>query len=276
MQRRNFLRDLSCSALLLLANGGIKPLQAAGLLSAQAPDRFRFAITSDGHYGQPKTSYDDFYRDICKAINAFHQRSPLQFTVANGDLFHDQPAFLEAAANALKPIATPLYVTKGNHDMVSDNRWKEVWKQDVNQAVELGDNILLLGTTSDEKGTYLSPNSDWFAEQFKKYSSAKNIFLFFHITPIKWTQHAVDANAFQQLLKEQKNIRAAFNGHDHQEDGVKMFGSIPFLFDGHFGGSWGVNYRGFRVVEILPDNSLLTYMMSPVEKMAELSIYNSL
>ena len=29
MQRRNFLRDLSCSALLLLANGGIKPLQAA-------------------------------------------------------------------------------------------------------------------------------------------------------------------------------------------------------------------------------------------------------
>lgn len=259
-----------------MANGGIRTLQAGSLLPAQSAERFRFAVTSDGHYGQPKTDFDDYYQTICSAINAFHQRSPLQFTVANGDLIHDNPDFLEASANALKPITTPLYVTKGNHDRVSDARWKEVWNQDVNQAVELGENILLLGTTSDEKGTYLSPDTDWFATKLKHYKDAKNIFLFFHITPVKWTEHAVDAGAFQQLLRSHKNIRAAFNGHDHQEDGVKMFGSIPFLFDGHFGGSWGVNYRGFRVVELLPDNSLLTYMMSPLEKMAELSIYNSL
>lgn len=276
MQRRKFLRDLSCSALLLMANGGIKTVNAGGFLPQQAPDRFRFAVTSDGHYGQPKTTYDDYYREICSAINAFHQQSPLQFTVANGDLFHDNPDFLEGAVKALKPIATPLYVTQGNHDHVSAARWKEAWNQEVNQAVELGENILLLGTTSNEKGIYLSPDTEWFASKFKQYKNAKNIFLFFHITPIKWTDHGVDAQAFQQLLKEQKNVRAVFNGHDHHEDGVKMFGSIPFLFDGHFGGSWGVNYRGFRVVELLPNNSLLTYMMSPVEKMAELSIYNSL
>lgn len=276
MQRRKFLRDLSCSALLLMANGGIKTVNAGGFLPQQAPDRFRFAVTSDGHYGQPKTTYDDYYREICSAINTFHQQSPLQFTVANGDLFHDNPDFLEGAVKALKPIATPLYVTQGNHDHVSAARWKEAWNQEVNQAVELGENILLLGTTSNEKGIYLSPDTEWFASKFKQYKNAKNIFLFFHITPIKWTDHGVDAQAFQQLLKEQKNVRAVFNGHDHHEDGVKMFGSIPFLFDGHFGGSWGVNYRGFRVVELLPNNSLLTYMMSPVEKMAELSIYNSL
>ncbi|WP_290791643.1 metallophosphoesterase family protein [Flavihumibacter sp. UBA7668] len=276
MQRRKFLRDLSCSAFLLMANGAIKPIQAAGLLPSQTPERFRFAITSDGHYGQPNTPFDEYYRQICSAINTFNQQAPLKFTVANGDLIHDNPNFLEASAKALKPISTPLYVTKGNHDRVTDARWKEIWNQDVNHAVELGDNVLLLGTTSNEKGTYLSPDTAWFETQLKKYSSAKNIFLFFHITPIKWTEHAVDATNFQQLLKQHKNIRAAFNGHDHQEDGVKMFGSIPFLFDGHFGGSWGVGYRGFRVVEILPDNSLLTYMMSPIEKMAELTIFNSL
>lgn len=267
---------MSCSALLLLADGAMKSLNAAALSGIPRANRFRFAVTSDGHYGEPKIPYEAYYSQITAAINQFHQKTPLQFTVANGDLFHDNPVFLPAAVSALKKLDTPLYVTKGNHDKVSDTAWQKAWGMPVNDAVEMGDQVLLFGTTSNENGDYLPPNAAWFEQQLRQYTSAKNIFLFFHITPIRWTQHATDAKDFQQLIQRHKNIRAAFNGHDHDQDGVKMFANIPFLFDGHFGGSWGTGYRGFRVVEILEDNSLLTYMMSPTEKMAELTIFNSL
>jgi hypothetical protein len=49
-----------------------------------------------------------------------------------------------------------------------------------------------------------------------------------------------------------------------------MARNIPFLFDSHVGGSWGTPYRGFRVVELLNDGTLVTYMMNPTEKLTEL------
>lgn len=282
MQRRKFLQNLSASMLLLMANGNIRSVQASPLDGTSLTghptqdNRFRFAITSDGHYGQPNTPFAENFDLITASINSFHATSPLQFCVVNGDIIHDNPAFLEPAAAALKAIKPPFYVTKGNHDMVSEARWKEVWKMPVNHSVEMGDNVLLLGTTADEKGKYLAPDTDWFRQQLKQYKSVKNIFIFIHITPVKWTKHAVDGKDFQQLLKESSNVRAVFNGHDHDQDGVKMMGNIPFLFDGHFGGNWGTAYKGFRVVELMEDNSLLTYIMNPLEKMSELNIYNSL
>lgn len=276
MQRRKFLQNASYSALLLLANGSIRSARAADFRPAPHAERFRFAVTSDGHYGEKGTSFVENFDRIRISINSFHQSSPLQFVVANGDLIHDDPVHLEPAAAALKKITPPLYVTKGNHDMVSASRWEEVWGIGINHAVEMGDNALLFGTTANEKGNYLSPDVGWFEQQLKKYSGARNVFIFCHITPVKWTVHGIDAKGFQTLIKGFPNIRAVFNGHDHDQDGIKMMGNIPFLFDGHFGGSWGTSYRGFRVVETLDDNSLLTYMMDPIEKMPEIQIYNDL
>jgi hypothetical protein len=48
-----------------------------------------------------------------------------------------------------------------------------------------------------------------------------------------------------------------------------MRGGIPFVFDAHFGGSWGTDYRGFRVVELMKDNSIVTYLMNPLTKIRE-------
>ena len=48
-----------------------------------------------------------------------------------------------------------------------------------------------------------------------------------------------------------------------------MQNGLPFIFDSHIGGSWGTDYKGFRVVEILKDNKLLTYMMNPSVKLKE-------
>ncbi len=51
-----------------------------------------------------------------------------------------------------------------------------------------------------------------------------------------------------------------------------MRGDIPFVFDAHFGGNWGTSYRGFRVVELMKDNSVLTFIMNPTEKIQKATI----
>ena len=257
--------------MLLLASGGLR--KGALAFAAGGKPVLRFAVTSDGHYGEKGTPYDEYYPKIVGAINDLHVRRPLAFCVANGDLMHNDPAMLEPAARILKTLAMPLYVTKGNHDRVTDERWASVWGMPVNHDVRIGDDVLLLGNTANIKGEYLEPDVDWFREKLVHYKDARSIFIFLHITPVKWTENGVDGAAFQKLVRDTPNIRAIFNGHDHDQDGIKFLGNTPFLFDGHFGGSWGTAYKGFRVVEMLEDNSLLTYLMDPVQQMPVVNLY---
>lgn len=268
MDRRKFTKNIS-SAFLLVAGGSVLPLKA---FPSNQNIKLRFAVTSDGHYGQPQTDYEGFHHTITKAINDFHDKNTLDFCVVNGDIIHDNPDVLDAAAKSLKTIRPPLFVTKGNHDMVSAEKWETVWSMPVNHAVVLKEQVILLGTTSNEKGEYLCPDLEWFTQKLEEYKDAENIFIFIHITPVRWTTHSKDCVPFQKLIRKNKNIRAVFNGHDHDEDGINQLAHIPFLFDGHFGGNWGTSYRGFRVVEMLQDNSLFTYMMDPFIKAETIKI----
>ena len=57
-------------------------------------------------------------------------------------------------------------------------------------------------------------------------------------------------------------VRAAvFNGHDHDHDDIKTDAGLPYLFDAHYGGHWGTDYRGFRLVEV-GEGGLTTRMIS--------------
>ncbi|HEY6506042.1 MAG TPA: metallophosphoesterase, partial [Chitinophagaceae bacterium] len=106
-------------------------------------------------------------------------------------------------------------------------------------------------------------------QKLEEHKKQKNVFIFIHINPGKLTRHAVDCPAFFDLLSKYKNVRAVFNGHDHDEDNIKLKNDIPFIFDAHFGGNWGTTYKGFRVVELRKDNSLLTYILNPSDKLNE-------
>lgn len=258
MHRRNFIRTVSGS-LFLLANGNI--VRAASFNEQKV--LLRFAIASDGHYGEAKTEFGTYYKSLVKSINEFHGKLPLNACVINGDIIHNEPAFMPEAAKELQQLQVPFYVTRGNHDRVTADVWQQTWNMPLNHAVVIQDQVFLLGDTSNEKGKYLPPDPDFFNENFKHYKHAKNIFIFLHITPVKWTENAVDGIEFQKLIQKQKNIKAIFNGHDHDQDNIKMLGNIPFLFDGHFGGSWGTSYRGFRIVELLDDNTMRSYIMNP-------------
>lgn len=103
-------------------------------------------------------------------------------------------------------------------------------------------------------------------QKLEAHKKRQHTFIFLHIPQAKWTANAIDTPAFFELLKKYPNVKAVFHGHEHDQDGVKMRDNIPFLFDSHFGGNRGTNYKGFRVVGLLKDHSMLTYLMNPIEK----------
>lgn len=263
--RRDFIKTISSASLVLLGGNVVNllPAQAAALNKNAS---LRFVIASDGHYGQEGTESDLFYETLIKHVSDFHANNKLDFCVINGDIIHDNKDFLTAAKKHLDKLPVKYFVTKGNHDRVSDQFWNEVWGMPVNHEVRLKANTLLLGSTSNEKGDYLSPDLAWMKEKLDANRKQDNVFVFIHIPQAKWAGASIDTPAFFELLKQYGNVRGVFHGHEHNEDGVRTVNSTPFMFDSHFGGSWGTSYRGFRVVELMKEKSFMTYIMNPTEK----------
>jgi len=64
MKRKDFL-ELSIPAFLLLANGRVVKAQEFLLSESHRKKvKLRFAVASDGHYGQPGTEYEKFFSTI--------------------------------------------------------------------------------------------------------------------------------------------------------------------------------------------------------------------
>jgi len=265
MKRKEFLR-LAAPAFLLLANGKIVKAHNYFLSEENKKVKLRFVVASDGHYGQPETDYANYYADTIKHINDTHAKNPFSFCVINGDIIHDDKNFYPAAKKALDNLHMKYYVSQGNHDHVMADEWQAIWNMPVNYDFSQDNNSFLIGTTSNEKGEYLCPDVKWFSEKLEEHKSQQNVFIFIHINPGKQTKNAVDCPELFDVFAKYKNIRAVFNGHDHDEEGIKMKNNIPFVFDAHFGGNWGTAYRGFRIVELMKDNSVHTYIMNPAEK----------
>jgi predicted phosphodiesterase len=250
--RRNFLKLFPALSFVGVTNE-----------QAQKPSGLRFAVASDGHYGQPDTDYELFHSDVIRWLNQEKLQKSLDFVVFNGDLIHNEPTLLYDVKTVFKKLSMPYYVTRGNHDMVGLDVWKSTWGYPTNHSFEKGDYAFILGDTSNEKGKYLCPDINWLREELAKYSSKKGIFIFLHITPAKWTAHGVDCKEVTDLIENTPNVKAIFNGHDHDEDDKKMGGKKPYFFDGHFGGSWGTTYKGYRIVEIDKDGNWKSYQYNP-------------
>lgn len=269
INRRDFFRGVS-AAIVISACG--KLASAATGKDFRSKTVFRFAVGSDWHYGEPGTQYEQFYNNLQEAFQAYEKQNPCSFFVLNGDVIHNDPSFLKPASEMMRKIHSRVLATRGNHDQVTPEAWQEAWGFPLNHDVVIGDNVILLGDTADINGKYLSPDVPWFTQKLEQHKNAANIFIFVHITPVKWTKHGIDAAEFQALIKRYPNVRAVFNGHDHDEDGVKLLDNkIPFLFDSHVGGSWGTAYKGFRVVELKADGTLLSFIMNPHQKQNEQS-----
>lgn len=255
------------------AVGGFKKINAASVFENRNKVALRFVVASDAHYGQPGTPYDAMMELVINQINDFNKQTPLDFCVINGDIIHNEKHLLPLAKQKLDALDPKYYVTRGNHDMVSADFWNEVWGMPLNHTVIAKDQAVILADTSNEAGKYLSPNLEWLQEQLEANNKRKHVLLFLHIPQKAWTANAINTPDFESLVDKYPNVTAIFHGHEHDQDGVKLLGSrqTPCLFDAHMGGSWGTPYKGFRVVEILKDGTLVSYMMNPTQKINDYS-----
>ena len=267
--RRRFIQQVSFATAWIIG-GSITDLSAEDVHNQSAHVKLRFVLASDFHYGQANTAFDEMADRIINQINVFNRENRVDFCILNGDLIHNEENLLPLVKKKTDKLDVPYYVVRGNHDMVTDELWNEVWNMPLNHSFESKGAAFILADTSDIQGTYVSPDLIWLKKQLDRYKNKKNVFLILHIPQAKWTEHAIDTPEFFELIHKYPNISAGFHGHVHDQDGVFMAKNIPFLFDSHVGGNWGTPYKGFRVVELLNDGKIITYMMNPTEKQAEL------
>ncbi len=262
--RRQFLK-LTLGGVAFISTGN--PLQLfAGesfVLPSKDQLKLRIAIASDGHYGQPKTEYDQFHDEMVSWLNTEHSSRGVDFAIINGDLFHNDNSFLSAVKSKWDKLAMPYYVSHGNHDMIDEDTWIKTWNNPWHFGFEISDTAFIVLNTADDKGTYICPDLDKTTQLLKQYEHHEELFVFMHITPVKWTSAGIDCPEIIDLFNNQSNLKAIFHGHDHDEDNVKEKDGKFYFFDSHVAGSWGTDYRGYRILEVMKNGNTITYQMNP-------------
>jgi len=226
----------------------------------------RFAIASDGHYGQPETAYSALHNRMRDWLVREKDQKGLAFTVINGDLFHDDPAFLPEVKGIWDGLQMPYYVSHGNHDKIDEAGWQKTWSIPWHYSFAMEDAAFLILNTSDKEGKYICPDLDWTKNELSKYESKKQLFIFMHITPFTWTSGGIACPELVELFDKQDNLKAVFHGHDHDQDAVMEHKRKSYFFDSHIAGNWGTPYHGYRVIEVLKTGEVLTYQMNPSDQ----------
>lgn len=253
MNRRPFLQKIS----LIGTSFMTMPFILYGKMDFPKSTRLKFITASDGHWGQPDTDYETSHSNLIEAI---HREKDVDFVVFNGDLIHDDPTLLPQVKEVYNRLQVPYYVTRGNHDRVSEGDFEKIMGQATNFSFQAKDSGILLLDCSNEKGEYLCANQDFAKSILDEYASLAQVFVFVHISQNDWTRHGVPCTDFLNLITSYPNVRATFHGHDHDVDGQMIYRKKPFLWSGHFGGSWGNPFPSYRVCEVGEDGKVISYL----------------
>jgi predicted MPP superfamily phosphohydrolase len=263
--RRQFLKQALTGAIWIGAGNTLKAVAGKNLiLPPRREIKLRIAIISDGHFGQPETKYEGNHTEMVSWLNSEKSERGVDFAFINGDLFHNDILFLEPVKKMWDSLSMPYYVSHGNHDLIDEDRWTKTWNNNWYYGFEKKGISFIVLNTADEKGTYISPDVEKTRQLLSKYKR-KPLFIFMHITPIKWTENGIDCPEVINLFNNQPNLKAVFNGHDHDQDNVKENKGVRYFFDSHVGGSWGTAYRGYRILEVMKNDDILTYQMNPAK-----------
>ncbi len=261
--RRHFLKHAITGAVCIGAGNTIEVLGNNFALPQRDKVKLRVAIASDGHYGEPKTAYEERHSEMVRLFNAEKAGRGVDFAFINGDLIHNDVAFFQPMKKHWDTLSMPYYVSHGNHDMVDEETWVKTFNNGWHYGFDKKDIGFVVLNTADVKGTYISPDVEKTRELLKQYEKHKQLFVFMHITPIKWTTHGIDCPEIVELFNKQANLKAVFHGHDHDQDNVKENKGRCYFFDSHISGSWGTDYYGYRILEVMDNGDILTYQINP-------------
>jgi len=263
LTRRRFIGQTIRAAVLISAGNTLQSfLPGTFMLPDRKKIRLRFALASDGHFGQPKTDFGVTHATMVNWLNQEESSRGLDFSVINGDLFHDLPELLPQVKNVWDGLKMPYYVSHGNHDKVTEEVWKETFSYPWHHAFDKKDCGFIILNTADVTGKYICPDLSYAEAQLKQFSGKKHLFVFMHITPFKWTDNGIPCPELVSMFDKQANLKGIFHGHDHDQDGMKENNGKHYFFDAHLGGNWGTPYFGYRIVEVLKDGSIFTYQMN--------------
>ncbi len=220
--------------------------------------RLKIITASDGHWGQPNTDYESSHRNLIEAIN---REKDVDLVVFNGDLTHDNPSLMPELKKLYDQLQVPYQVTKGNHDHTDEEAWVHYWGQPSNYSfVQKDDYGIVLLNSSSATGEYLCVDMAFAQKALEELQALSHVFVFTHISQNDWTRHGVDCTDFMDLLASYPNVKATFHGHDHDVDGIMLYRKKPYLWSGHFGGSWGNPFPSYRVCEVGEDGKTVTYL----------------
>ncbi len=261
MQRRPFLQKLS-----LLSTGILTlPFATYGQVSLPRATRLKFITASDGHWGQPNTDFAGSHRQLIEAI---HREKGVDFVVFNGDLIHDTPSFLPEVKTVYDQVQFPTFATRGNHDRVDAETFARIMGNPTNQSFVVKDDYgIVLLDSSNLAGEYLCADLNYLKGVLTSYVKLEQVYVFIHISQQDWTRNGVACQEFMDLIASYPNVRATFHGHDHDLDGLMVYKKKPFLWAGHFGGSWGNPFPSYRVCEVGEDGKAVTYLKTVKEGM---------
>jgi len=229
--------------------------------------KLRFALASDLHYGQEGTDSDLNAANIVKWLSEDHAKNHLDMIIINGDLVNNRPDLLPVVKTKyFDKLPVPYYTIPGNHDFADAAVWKNVFGYEDKFTVDHGDIGFVFANTADTKGAYVCPDNTFIKTSLEAFKDKKIVFVILHIAPVQWLKSEVaiflDCPDTIELLHAYPNVKAVFHGHDHSLDGVRYTGKLPHFFDSHVGGSWGTEYKGYRIVEVDEDNAIYTYQVN--------------
>lgn len=264
VSRREFIELSFKTAVVISGANSLQSFSADNfILPAKDKIKLRFAIASDGHYGQPGTDYKSMHEQMLNWLNAENKERGLDFTMINGDVFHNEVGFQEEVKSLWQKLAMPFYVSHGNHDNCTESVWQNSWGKPWHYTFEQHDAGFIVLNTADEKGTYICPDLNFAKEALQKFENKKQLFVFMHITGLTWTKNGIDCAELIEYFNKQQNLKAVFHGHDHDQDAMKEHNGKYYFFDAHIAGNWGTDYRGYRIVEVLKSGEVITYQMNP-------------
>lgn len=265
--RRSFIRlGLNGISLAALSSGCGLLLASERLpLTTSAKVQLRFAIASDGHYGQAGTSFDEDHRNMVNWITKSHLETPFDLVIFNGDLVHDRPDLLkDLKKHYFDKLPAAVYAVPGNHDRADVGLWKTVFGHEDNTAFEKNGIGFILMNTANPHGGYCPPNIYFLQRHLESMKALRIVFVVMHIPPCKWNDDDpyIDSPDTLALLHDYSNVKAVFHGHNHGLDSVLFSGRLPHFFDSHIGGNWGTEYRGFRIVEVQTDLQINSWQVN--------------
>ena len=267
LTRKEFLKLSLKSAFIIGAGNSLQSFAGnESALPGVESVKLRFAVASDGHYGQSGTSYEFYHDRMVNFLNQEKAGRGLDFTMINGDLFHNDVRYLAESKKVWDQLQTPYYVSHGNHDQTDEHTWEKTWGMPLNYSFEKDEASFIVLNTANEQGVYTCPDAGWAKKELQRFESRKFLFVFMHITPFKWTQGGINCPELTNLFDKQENLKMIFHGHDHDMDDFKKSKGKHYFFDSHIAGSWGTDYHGYRIVEILDDGNILTYQMNPASR----------